>query len=146
MAYKIQISEILANLAEFKGKDSTKKKVEWLQKNTSSTLAMVLHHAFDPKIVYKLPPGAPPYKVSDAPAGLGEASLYPETRRLSYLFHNPPPGLRKSQLEGLFISLLEGLHADEAKIVLAMKDKTLHKLYPALTEDIVRKAFPALLP
>lgn len=146
MAYKIQISEILAKLAEFKGKDSTKRKVEWLQKNTSSTLAMVLNHAFDPRVVYKLPPTVPPYKPSGAPIGLADASLFTETRRLGYLFHTPPPGLRKSQLEGHFIALLEALHVDDAKILLAMNTKSLHKLYPALTEDIVRKAFPALLP
>ena len=146
MAYKIQIYEILAKLAEFKGKDSTKRKVEWLQQNDNATLRLVLSHAFNPGIVYKLPETAPPYKVNDSPVALAENSLYAETRRLSYLFFNPPAGLTKFRLEGLFISLLEGLHKDDAAIVLAMKDKNLTKLYPGITKDIVSKAFPGLIP
>lgn len=146
MSYKIQIYEILAKLAEFKGKDSTKRKVEWLQQNDSATLRLVLSHSFDPRIQYKLPETTPPYKVNDSPVALAENSLYAETRRLSYLFFNPPAGLTKFRLEGLFISLLEGLHKDDALIVLAMKDKNLNKLYPEITKKLVVAAFPGLLP
>jgi len=51
----------------------------------------------------------------------------------------------KYRLEMLFIQLLESLHADEAAVLLAAKNKTLTKLYP-ITKEMVKKAFPDLLP
>lgn len=145
MGYKLQIGEILAKLATFKGKDSTKEKVKWLHQNDSITLRVILEHAFSPKVVYKLPEGDPPYNAQAVPVGLTENSLFSETRRMAYIWHNPPPGLSKVKHEALFISMLESLHQDDAKIMLAVKSKTLHKLFPGLTADVVKKAFPALL-
>jgi hypothetical protein len=146
MGNRLLIAEILAKLSEFTGANSTKAKIAWLQKNDSGTLRLILRHAFDSGIVYKLPDGEPPYTKNDSPAGLTENSLFAETRRLNYLFHNPPPGLKRHQLEGLFISMIEGLHASEAIVILAVKDKRLHRIYPELTEDLVNAAFPNLLP
>lgn len=89
MAMKLQISEILQKLTEFTGKDSATKKVEWLKKNDSATLRMILQHAFDPNVVYDLPEGIPPYKVNESPIGLTETTLFTETRKLSYLWTKP---------------------------------------------------------
>ncbi len=41
----------------------------------------------------------------------------------------------------MFFQSLEGLHANEAKIVVAAKDKSLHNLYKGLTGNVVREAF-----
>lgn len=146
MGYKLQIGEILAKLATFKGKDSTKEKVKWLHANDSVTLRTILDHAFNPKIVYQLPEGDPPYNPQAVPIGLAENSLFAETRRLIRgVWHNPPEKLAKHKHEGLFISMLESLHEEDARIMLAVKSKTLHKLYPGLTADLVKKAFPNLI-
>lgn len=146
MAYKLQVGEILAKLSEFKGKGSVEKKIAWLIQNDSATLRLVLDHAFNPKVVYQLPEGDPPYKKDNGPIGLSDTSLWSETRKLKYLWCSPPAGVKKRRLEELFINMLEGLHDDDAKIVLAMKSKTLHMLYPGLTDTLVKKAFPNLLP
>jgi hypothetical protein len=37
--------------------------------------------------------------------------------------------------------MLEGLHADEAKILIDMKNKTLNKTYKGLTSEMVKEAF-----
>jgi len=37
--------------------------------------------------------------------------------------------------------MLEGLHKDEAKVLIAMKDKALNKTYKGLTADMVKEAF-----
>jgi hypothetical protein len=41
----------------------------------------------------------------------------------------------------MFIQLLEGLHRDEAEIVVAAKDKGLHRKYKGLSSNVVREAF-----
>lgn len=54
-------------------------------------------------------------------------------------------GLPRFKKEITFINILESVHAEDAKILIAMKDKTLEKMYHGLTEACVRKAFPTLL-
>ena len=41
----------------------------------------------------------------------------------------------------MFIQILEGLHQDEAKVLLGMKSKSLNKMYKGLTESVVKEAF-----
>ena len=45
----------------------------------------------------------------------------------------------------VFVQILEGIHWEEADLVCAAKDKDISKLYPNVTREIVRKAFPNLL-
>ena len=37
--------------------------------------------------------------------------------------------------------MLEGLHQDEAHLLLGMKNKSLNKMYKGLTESVVKEAF-----
>lgn len=252
MAMKLHISEILAKLKEFSGEGAVAKKVDWLKKNDSPTLRLLLQHNFDPKIAYNLPEGAPPFKRNENQIDQTESSLYAETRKLGYLWLQPSnsalDSLSKTQKEQLaemeatqaevgkelqekiseyrdaekeiedakdaieqaklrlkraiensqrimkegqvinaraqqvdaavqnaqntmlkadaelmgrsvpqndrnipkyrlemqFVQLLESVHPDEADVLLAVKDKTLHKKYP-ITKEITKKAFPDLL-
>ena len=41
----------------------------------------------------------------------------------------------------MFIQILEGLHADEAKLLVNVKDKSLNKVYKGLTDAVVKEAF-----
>lgn len=149
---RLQINEVLDKLKTFTGTGSTAKKVEWLQRNQSPTLLMVLRQSFDPSIRYRIPEGLPKnYKKVDVPVGYSYSTIFKETRKLNYLWltEDSPGGkksnLRQFQFEALFLEMLESLHPEEAAIVVAMKDKTLHRLYP-ITRDVVKKAFPNLLP
>jgi hypothetical protein len=45
----------------------------------------------------------------------------------------------------VFVQILEGIHWQEADLVVAAKDKDISKLYPNVTREVVRKAFPNLL-
>ena len=47
----------------------------------------------------------------------------------------------KTQKETMFIQILEGLHADEAQVLIGMKNKSLNKMYKGLTSAMVREAF-----
>lgn len=89
MAARLLISEVLAKLKEFTGEGAVAKKAEWLKKNDSQTLRMLLKHGLDPKIQYNLPDGEPPFKPNPNPIGLTETNLHSETRKLSYLWLQP---------------------------------------------------------
>ena len=119
-------------------------RIRILQANNLRPLRTILAMAFYKNIELDLPEGAPPYKKDERePVGLSSASLYTESRRLARTAKQDPlPRMRK---ELLFVQILEGIHFTEAELVVAAKDKQLEKLYPNITREIVRKAFPTLL-
>ena len=41
----------------------------------------------------------------------------------------------------MFVQLLEGLHPDEAEILIAAKDKALHRKFKGLSANVVKEAF-----
>ena len=41
----------------------------------------------------------------------------------------------------MFVKMLEGLHRDEANLLVAAKDKLLHKTYKGLSSAVVKEAF-----
>ena len=41
----------------------------------------------------------------------------------------------------MFVQMLEGLHKDEAELLIAAKDKTLHRKYKGLSDNVVKEAF-----
>ena len=51
------------------------------------------------------------------------------------------PQLSQNKREMMFVQLLEGLHADEAELVIAAKDKRLHRKYKGLSDNVVKEAF-----
>ena len=123
---------------------SKAERVRILQSHNLRPLRNILALAFDKNIVLDLPEGVPPFK-RDArePVGMSSASLYTESRRLARCATSDP--LPKHRKEMVFIQILEGIHWEEADLVVAAKDKDISKLYPNVTREIVRKAFPNLL-
>ena len=131
------ISEILTKVNNAKDKP---KKVAVLRENDSQPLRQILKGAFDPKIKWDLPEGTQPYSENDAPAGTEHTTLYTEARRL-YYFVDGAATLSKTKKETMFIQMLESLHADDAKVLIAVKEKTLNKVYKGLTAECVKEAF-----
>ena len=131
------ISEILTKVNNAKDKP---KKIAVLRENDSQPLRQILKGAFDPKIKWDLPEGRPPYTENDAPAGTEHTTLYTEARRL-YYFVEGAANLSKTKKETMFIQMLESLHADDAKVLLAVKEKELNKVYKGLTAECVKEAF-----
>lgn len=102
-----------------------------------------LKYIFNPEIKFDLPAGTPPYKEN---AALDSQGAYFTEFRKFYLFiiggnelNLPAP---KKQM--MYIQMLETLDKNDAKLVIAMKDKIC--LYPNITYDLVYKTFPGLLP
>ena len=100
-------------------KDKTKK-IDVLRENDSVPLRQVLKGAFDPKIKWDLPEGTPPYKENDAPAGTEHTTLFTEARRLWHFVEGADQKLSKTKKEMMFIQLLEGLHKDDAALMLSL--------------------------
>lgn len=100
-------------------------------------LKTILEYAFDPAKKWILPEGEPPFKATAEPMGMTPTNLYGELRRF-YVFNRAD--LKPVKREQLFISLLEGVHPEEAKLLCAVKDQTLHKLYPKITRKLITDA------
>ena len=132
------ISEILTKVNNAKDKP---KKVEVLKTYDSQPLRQVLKGAFDPSIIWDLPDGTPAYKENDAPAGTEHTLLSNEAKRLWHFVRGGDERLSKTKKETMFIQILEGLHADEAKLLVSVVNKELNKSYKGLTDAAVKEAF-----
>ena len=132
------ISEIFTKINNAKDKP---KKIEVLRQYDSPGMRMILKGAFDPKIIWDLPPGTPPYIENEAPAGTEHTYLELEAKRLYNFVKGGNNQLNKIRKETLFIQMLEGLHASEAKVLIDVKNKSLNKTYKGLTSDMVKEAF-----
>ena len=132
------ISEVFTKINNAKDKP---RKVEVLKQYDTPGMRMILKGAFDPKIEWDLPPGTPPYIANEAPAGTEHTYLEIEAKRLYNFAKGGNDQLNKIRKETLFIQMLEGLHADEAKVLIDMKNKSLNKTYKGLTSEMVKEAF-----
>ena len=134
----VLFSEVLTKVNNAKDKP---KKIAVLRENESAPLKQVLKGAFDPNIVWDLPAGDPPFMANEAPIGTEHGLLRNEAKRLWHFVKGADAATTKTQKETMFIQMLEGLHQDEAKILLGMKNKSLNKMYKGLTESMVKEAF-----
>lgn len=103
-----------------------------------------LYNAFAEWENFELPEGTPPYNQLTGGADLAyEKLLSPKMIRMIDHFKNP--SLSRLKRETLFIQTLESLSADEAKLLIAIKDKKVTELFPVVTRELVDETFPKLL-
>ena len=128
------LSQILKETSELKAK---KDRVEYLKKNTNPALNKLLRYTFGKDVKFLLPEGAPPYKPSrfDEPG-----NLYNEVKRLYLFIEGGHPTLSTIRRETIFIETLEFVSKEDAKLLIAVKDKTLP--YKNITEEFVRETPP----
>lgn len=107
------------------------------ENKNSAALRLIFEHAFIPEKKFILPEGDPPFKQDDAPIGMSPANLMMEVKKL-YVFCRED--LTPVRRETLFINLLENIHPSEAKLLLAVKDQKLTKLYKKITRKAVENA------
>ena len=120
MPYTPLMSEVLDKVAKAKTKA---KKIELLRQHNTDALRMVLKSSFDPRIEWDLPEGDVPYTPNEAPEGTEHNMLVHEARTLYHYIKGGNPKLTQNRRENMFIQLLEGLHRDEAEIVVAAKNE-----------------------
>jgi hypothetical protein len=103
----------------------------------NQSLKQLLGSAFIPKGKFKLPPGAPPYRISTAPKDTNSTNLLYESKKLDKF---RDPNMKQSRREELFIKTLEELFSEEASILIAVKDQILESIFPNITLQKVIEA------
>ena len=107
-------------------------------------IKVILDLVYNPNIEFLLPETDPPFTPVD-PGIDAQNVLKADIRRLRYCL-NIPEGeqLRPLKREQMFIQMLEAVDANDAKLLLAVKNKKLPPELRDITESVVRKAFPGI--
>ena len=134
------LSEILQKVSSAKTK---KEKVELLQEYNNNGLRAVLIINFDESLKFLLPEGEVPFNPNDAPAGTEHTRLVHEYKGLYRFFKGGDASIKGMRREQLFVQLLEGLHQDEANMLVSACNKDLQAKY-RITKQVVSEAFPAI--
>lgn len=130
--------EQLSVISELK---TTKEKVEAIVTHPRvAAFKAIFGLAYDQNIKWLLPEGEPPYRPTDVLDT--EGRLLSELRRLYLFVEGGNPDLTKTRREFLFIQLLESVHPQDAKLLIAMKDRKLP--FKGLTKKVAQQAFPDL--
>lgn len=140
---RTSIPQVFEEVEKAPNKDA---KIRTLRSYEHPVLRGMLQINFNPEIKLALPEGEPPFKKDTSiPKGYSETNLFTEFRRM-YIWLDPNVNLTKMRKEQLFVQMLEGIHWTEAEDICLAKDKKLQTKYKTLKEDLVREAFPNLLP
>ena len=136
---KLLMHEILQKVSNAKTKAE---KIKLLREYNTQALRSLLIINFDTSVISMLPDGDVPFKPNDAPEGTQHTKLEKEARLLHHFFKG---GSNISQVkrETMFIQMLEGLHKDEANVLVLAKDKKLGKRWK-ITKQCVEEAFPQI--
>jgi hypothetical protein len=133
------VFEVLQEAAKQRLKED---KIKVLKQNESWALKDVLRGTFDSTVTWKIPKGEVPYEPSEPHNH--PANLIRENTKFKYFVK----GIRECESlpsfkrERLFIGLLEGIHPEDAEVVVKMINKEPPKY---ITRPIVEEAFPGLL-
>lgn len=136
---RLLISEVLRKVSNAKTKDE---KSRLLNKHNSQALRSLLIWNFDESVISMLPEGEVPYTPNDAPVGTDHTRLEQEYRGLYRFVKGGADKLPNLKRESMFVQLLEGLSAEEAELLVLVKDKKLTSKYKRITRSTVAEAFP----
>ena len=64
-----------------------------------------------------------------------------EKRKLFHFLEGGNADLNQNKRETMFVQLLEGLHETDAEVLVAAKDKSLHRKFKGLSDNVVKEAF-----
>ena len=134
------LPEILQKVSSAKTK---KEKVDLLQQYNSQGLRSILIINFDDSLEFLLPEGEVPFTPNDAPAGTEHTRLVHEFKGLYRFFKGGDASIKGMRREQLFVQLLEGLHEDEANMLVAACNQDLQSKY-RITKAVVAEAFPQI--
>lgn len=131
-------------IEQFEQAETRKEKIEVLREHGTPRFREFLRCAFSPSVVFDVE--VPQYKPSIAPAGLNDCYLHQEMAKIHRFIVDDPkrtPGLSGKKQQNLLIPILEGLHKDEADLMIRLINKKLNVKF--LTENLVKEAFPDIV-
>ena len=115
---RLAIYEILEQAWEI---DDLEELRAFFQANDSPALRTVLEYAYDKKLEWLLPYGAPPFKLNEDVEAHGQ--LYSVVRKLNqFVKSGPYPNLPEYKRQMLFIQFLETIHPKDAELIVKIKD------------------------
>lgn len=122
-------------------------RVKYLKDTQTFAIRTILQCNFNPHILLDLPEGAPPFNRDGLPPENSMGRIDKSIKvlgRIAIVGGKPSVGLERMRKETQFIQLLESVHSADADIILAMKSKTLDKMFPTIDKTLVDAAFPGL--
>jgi len=135
---KLDIFEVLEKVGSAKKKAD---KVALLKKYETFGLKTILQGCYNSLVKLQLPEGTPPYTACD-PHNC-PSNLLKKSRDMQYFVGQKAKGLSTLKRETIFVSLLESIHPEDAKVVLQMKDK---KPFKGISSALVKEVYPNLMP
>ena len=143
---KLPPNPFIHEIFELVSEQRTKaKRVEILKEYRDDSVTAVLIWNYDERVQSAVPEGQVPYKENEVPVGTDHTSLRREWKTLYHFIKGGNPSLSNLRRETMFVQLLEGLHPKEAEIICLVKDKELESVYPKVTLDVVKQAFPDIV-
>lgn len=136
------IYEILLSVAKKKGNKARSEELAKYQDDFA--IKVIVDLCYNPNIQFLLPETDPPYTPVDKAVD-AQNVLKRDIRKLKY-FLNLPDGenLRPIKRESMFIEMLEAIDANDARLLLAIKNKKMPTELKDITESVVRKAYPGI--
>lgn len=133
--------EIFEEIDGIKGKN---KRIEKLHEYSSPHLKTFLDYTFNPKIIWKLPEGKPPYKEDEQNNKFGNMSTIRSLKKLIYFVNLDAKyeNMQRAKRENLFINFLQSINTKDAELICLIKDKKFP--FKHITQDLVKETFPLL--
>jgi hypothetical protein len=137
---KLMLSEVIQKVH---GAKTKAKKIELLQQYNSQVLRSLFIINFDESVQTRIPEGEVPYRKNEAPKGTEHTILEHEGKKLYYFVKGGADNVPTLKIESMFIQMLEGLHEDEAELLVDVFNHRLHKKY-RITLAVIKEAFPSI--
>jgi hypothetical protein len=116
-------------------------KIKILKENESWALKDIIRGSMDKTVSWNLPGGEPPY--TPAEDHNHPSSLMRENKNFKYFVKGGPGDkMPPFKRENIFIGMIEGVHPQEAKLIIGMINK---EKPPSITRSLVKEVFPGLL-
>jgi len=110
---------------------------EYKKGGDGGPLGLLFKHSYEPENKFLLPEGEPPFKPSTEPMGMTPTPFISQIKKFNIFMRTD---ISDTKREIAFVQMLESIHPDEAKILIAVKDQKLQELYPKLTPQVIMKA------
>ena len=134
---ELTITEILKLIDEA---DSEKRKIKLLKKNDNFILRTILQGNFSEQIKFDMPKGSPPLEETKE-----EEIVSLDDEIIKQICKSCDKRQHQWRREIVFTKAIQNLSEEEKDIIIAMKDKTINELYPSITYELVKEAYPKIL-
>lgn len=137
---RMTIHEIFQHIADLKpaSRGNAIKKIT----EVYPAIKLFLMLGFNKSWKLDLPDGDPPYNPQNLPENYGYTRLGKEYKKFNYFLSSKTPTLPMLKREKIFIDFLESLSAEEAEVVLMIKNQKFK--YKGITRKLLMECIPEI--